>query len=175
MAFENIIGAKLQRRWLIAFGFGLVHGFGFSFALAESLQFAGAHLLTSLLSFNVGVELGQLFVLAITVPILELLFRKWLPEVMGVIVLSAFLAHTGWHWFLERGADTLQYDFVAPVVNAAFLATMLRWLMLGLIVAGTAWWLRGLYGWIGRRFGAPGAAPPARPVSDAREPAVSEG
>jgi len=35
-----------------------VHGFGFSFALRESLQFAGSHLLTSLLSFNVGVELG---------------------------------------------------------------------------------------------------------------------
>jgi hypothetical protein len=175
MAFENIIGAKLQRRWLIAFGFGLVHGFGFSFALAESLQFAGAHLLTSLLSFNVGVELGQLFVLAITVPILEILFRKWLPEVMGVIALSAFLAHTGWHWFLERGADTLQYDFVAPVMNAAFLATMLRWVMLGLIVAGTAWGLRGLYGWIGRRFGAPGHEPQTRPISDAREPAVSEG
>lgn len=37
MALENIVGAKLQRRWLIAFGFGLVHGFGFSFALRESL------------------------------------------------------------------------------------------------------------------------------------------
>ena len=50
MAFENIIGAQLNRRWMIAFGFGLVHGFGFSFALSESLQFAGAHLLTSLLA-----------------------------------------------------------------------------------------------------------------------------
>ena len=48
MALENIVGAKLERRWLIAFGFGLVHGFGFSFALRESLQFAGTHLATSL-------------------------------------------------------------------------------------------------------------------------------
>lgn len=90
MAFENIIGAKLHRRWMIAFGFGLIHGFGFSFALSESLQFAGAHLLTSLLSFNVGVELGQLFVLALTIPVLNFLFSRWLPEVMGTIVLSAF-------------------------------------------------------------------------------------
>src|SRR5204863_9242472 len=60
MALENIVGAKLHRRWLITFGFGLVHGFGFSFALRQTLQFAGSHLLTSLLSFNVGVELGQL-------------------------------------------------------------------------------------------------------------------
>ena len=75
MALENIVGPKLERRALIAFGFGLVHGFGFSFALRESLQFAGAHLATSLVAFNVGVELGQLFVLALAVPALVLLFR----------------------------------------------------------------------------------------------------
>ena len=44
MAFENIVGPKLERRWIIAFAFGLVHGFGFSFILRNSLQFAGAHL-----------------------------------------------------------------------------------------------------------------------------------
>ena len=122
MAFENIIGAKLQRRWMIAFGFGLIHGFGFSFALSESLQFAGAHLITSLLSFNVGVELGQLVVLALTVPVLDFLFRRWLPEVLGTIVLSAFLAHTGWHWMTERGAELIQYDFRVPVMDIAFAA-----------------------------------------------------
>jgi hypothetical protein len=51
--------------------FGLVRGFGFSFALRESLQFAGVHLLTSLLSFNVGVELGQLLVVATLIPALN--------------------------------------------------------------------------------------------------------
>lgn len=152
MAFENIIGAKLQRRWAIAFGFGLVHGFGFSFALSESLQFAGAHLLTSLVAFNVGVELGQLFVLIIAVPVLSLLFKKWLPELMGVIALSAFLAHTGWHWFLDRGSDLLAYDFGAPAASAELGATLMRWLMLALIVVGTLWGLRALYGWMGRRF-----------------------
>ncbi|HUP51733.1 MAG TPA: HupE/UreJ family protein [Longimicrobiales bacterium] len=146
MAFENIIGAKLERRWLIAFGFGLIHGFGFSFALSESLQFAGAHLLTSLLSFNVGVELGQLFVLAITVPLLEILFRKWLPELMGTIALSALLAHTGWHWMTERGGELLQYNFTVPAMTAAFAATLLRWVMLGLIVVGVGWILKGVFG-----------------------------
>src|SRR5256885_12830231 len=72
MALENIVGPKLERRWMIAFGFGLVHGFGFSFALRESLQFAGAHLAASLIAFNVGVELGQIFVLALAVPALVL-------------------------------------------------------------------------------------------------------
>ncbi len=151
MAFENIIGAKLERRWMIAFGFGLVHGFGFSFALRESLQFAGAHLLTSLLSFNVGVELGQLLVLAVTVPILSLLFRKWLPELMGTIVLSAFLAHTGWHWMIERGAALLQYQFSVPLMNLALAATLLRWVMLGLIIVGAVWILRGAFGALARR------------------------
>ena len=60
MALENIVGSNMQRRWMITFVFGLVHGFGFSFALRETLQFAGPHLLTALLAFNVGVELGQL-------------------------------------------------------------------------------------------------------------------
>ena len=142
MAFENILGAKLKNRWMIAFSFGLVHGFGFSFALSEVLQFGGSHLLTSLVSFNVGVEFGQLFVLALTVPLLEFLFRKVLPEVGGIVVLSALLAHTGWHWMTERGGQLIQYDFRVPIVGAGFTATALRWLMLVLIIFGTGWLLK---------------------------------
>jgi hypothetical protein len=102
MALENIVGVRTGRRWMVAFAFGLVHGFGFSFALRESLQFAGSHLLTSLLSFNIGVELGQLLVLAIAVPAIELLFRHGIAERMGTIILSAFVAHTGLHWLADR-------------------------------------------------------------------------
>ena len=106
MALENIVGgATVHRRWMIAFGFGLVHGFGFSFALKETLQFAGSHLLTSLLGFNIGVELGQLMVLALLVPAIELLFRHVVAERMGTIILSAIVAHTGWHWMIgPRGS-----------------------------------------------------------------------
>jgi len=146
MAFENILGSTLKNRWMVAFGFGLVHGFGFSFALSESLQFAGAHLLTSLLSFNVGVEFGQLFVLALVVPVLTFLFNRWLPPVMGVVVLSAVLAHTGWHWMIERGGALIQYDFAMPALDAAFAATLMRWLMLGLIIGGAGWALRSGFG-----------------------------
>ncbi len=140
MALENIAGGNaeqsLQRRWIIAFAFGLVHGFGFSFALRETLQFAGAHLLTSLLSFNVGVELGQLLVLALLLPLLAALFRFVVAERMGTISLSALVAHTGWHWLLERGERLRQFNW--PALNAASLAVALRWLMLLLIVAGLA-------------------------------------
>src|SRR5262245_36159418 len=101
MALENIVGKEVSRRWLIAFGFGLVHGFGFSFALRQSLQFAGSHLLLSLLSFNIGVELGQLLVLLLLLPLLWLLFRHVVAERIGIIILSALVAHTGWHWMIE--------------------------------------------------------------------------
>jgi hypothetical protein len=103
MALENIVGvSSVHRRWIITFGFGLVHGFGFSFALHETLQFAGSHLVTSLLAFNVGVELGQILVLAVLVPLLTLLFRYVVAERIGTIILSAFIAHTAWHWAVER-------------------------------------------------------------------------
>jgi hypothetical protein len=139
MALENIVSPPLTRRWLITFGFGLVHGFGFSFALRESLQFAGSHLLTSLLSFNIGVELGQLLVLAVLVPALDLLFRFVVAERMGTIILSALVAHTAWHWLIERGERLTQYTFAWPELTPAFLAGTMRWLMLAMIVAGVVW------------------------------------
>jgi hypothetical protein len=138
MALENIVGkTRIQRRWLIACGFGLIHGFGFSFALGQTLQFAGSHLLTSLLSFNVGVELGQLLVLALLIPVLEVLFRFVVAERMGTIILSAIVAHTGWHWMIDR-ADRLR-QFKWPAMDASFLASAMRWLMLIVIVAGVIW------------------------------------
>jgi hypothetical protein len=142
MALENIVSPVLGRRWLITFGFGLVHGFGFSFALRESLQFAGSHLLTSLLSFNVGVELGQLLVLAVLVPALDVLFRFVVAERMGTIILSALVAHTAWHWMIERGERLAQFSFTWPELTLAFFASAMRWAMLGLIVAGVLWVVR---------------------------------
>ena len=96
----------LSRRWIIAFAFGIVHGFGFSFALRESLQFAGDHLITALFGFNIGVEIGQLAVLLVLVPALDLLFRTCVPERLGMIILSALVAHTAWHWMIERGGSS---------------------------------------------------------------------
>ena len=139
MALENVIGAKVERRWMIAFGFGLVHGLGFSFALQQTLQFAGSHFFTSLVSFNVGVELGQLLVLVIVVPVVSLLFRYAVAERVGTIILSVFVAHTGWHWMLERGATLSQFSL--PTLDAAFLASAMRWLILLVLVAGTLWLL----------------------------------
>ena len=137
MALENIVGTRVQRRWVIALGFGLVHGFGFSFALQQTLQLAGSHMLTSLLSFNLGIELGQLLVLALLVPILEVLFRFVVAERIGTIILSALVAHTGWHWMLERGDRLRQFGW--PVLSAAALASAMRWLMLLLVLTAAVW------------------------------------
>jgi hypothetical protein len=129
---------------MVAFGFGLVHGFGFSFALKHGLQFAGTHLVTSLLSFNVGVELGQLLVLLLFIPLLQALFRFVVAERVGTIIVSALVAHTGWHWMLERAGQLTQYRFEWPELNPALLAAGMRWLMLIVSVAGVLWWYRGL-------------------------------
>jgi hypothetical protein len=143
MALENIVGSVgVHRRLVITFGFGLVHGFGFSFALRETLQFAGTHMLTSLLSFNIGVELGQLLVLALLIPALDLLFRYVVKERMGTIILSAFIAHTSWHWLEDRASRLSQFHFEWPAFTAAQLATLLSWLIGLVLLAGVAWFLR---------------------------------
>lgn len=160
MTFENIVSAArsprdggsasavsvddhaLNRRWAVAFGFGLIHGFGFSFALRESLQFAGSHLLTSLLAFNVGVELGQLLVLIVLVPALNLLFRYVVAERIGTILLSALVAHTGWHWATERGGALL--EFPVPVLNTDLMLTTVRMLFVMVFASALAWLVFGV-------------------------------
>src|SRR2546430_1459823 len=139
MALENIVGSNIERRWMITFAFGLVHGFGFSFALRQTLQFAGSHLLTSLLSFNVGVELGQLLVLLLLVPALELLFRYGVAERIGTIILSAIIAHTAWHWMTERAETLRQFKFGWPALTATFMLTVVRWLLIGVSLAAAVW------------------------------------
>jgi hypothetical protein len=139
MALENIVGTRWQRRWIIAFSFGLVHGFGFSFVLNETLQFAGSHLLTSLLAFNLGVELGQVLVVLLVVPLLNLAFRNARAERIGTIILSALLAHSGWHWMSDRAAAFAQYDVSWPAMSPVSLGTALQWLLIGVATAAAVW------------------------------------
>jgi hypothetical protein len=145
MAFENIVGANLQRRWVVTFGFGLIHGFGFSFLLRERLQFAGSHLVTSLLAFNVGVEIGQLLVLVITIPALALIFRYVVAERIGTILMSALVAHTAWHWATDRGTRLLGYRWTA--IGLSDVAAFLRLAMV-IVAAAFLMWLVTL--WIGK-------------------------
>jgi HupE/UreJ protein len=178
MALENIVAKNVsaasaasafERRWMITFGFGLVHGFGFSFALRQTLQFAGTHLLTSLLAFNVGVELGQLLVLVVLIPALVVLFRYLVEERLGTIILSALVAHTAWHWMTDRYSVLRQFRFAMPVIDAAFLAMAMRWGMLVVILIG-AYWLIGSLKPAAKALGRPLQA-----LQTAEDPEAAEG
>ena len=117
-----------------------MHGFGFSFALQETLQFAGRHLVASLVAFNLGVELGQLLVLLLLVPILALAFRFVVSERVGIIIASALVTHTAWHWMVERGSTLGEYAWSLPGPGA--LATVARLLMVVVAVIGVVWLAR---------------------------------
>jgi len=154
MALENIlnaaggeVGGDVVRRWIVAFAFGIVHGFGFSFALRETLQFAGDHLLTALFGFNLGVEIGQLAALVVLVPALALFFRFVIAERLGIIVLSALVAHTAWHWMLDRGSELAKFPL--PTLDAAFLASLMRGMLAVLILVAAVWVVNG---WLVRRM-----------------------
>jgi hypothetical protein len=135
MALENIVGADLKRRWLLTGLFGLVHGFGFSYGLKENLQFAGQHLLVSLFAFNVGIEIGQVAVLAVMLPALALLRRYVLAGRTGVIILSALIAHIAWHWMIDRGDILWKTEW--PRLDAASIAILARWVA-GVLLAAAA-------------------------------------
>ena len=148
LTLENIVlpADRLEHRWMMAFGFGLIHGFGFSFALAEQLQFAGSHLLMALASFNVGVEIGQLLVLALALPLLGWLHRRVGAdrERLLTIVGSAVVAHTAWHWMTERGATLGEYrgSFGLPALDATFGLDLLRFALLAALALALALALR---------------------------------
>jgi len=151
MAVENLLRPNLQWRWLVAGFFGLVHGFGFSFALANELQFAGSHLLLSLLAFNVGIEFGQLLLLALVLPgLLLLVSRRPAEERIVVAVISAFVAHSAWHWMTERWAVLLKTDW--PAFNDGLLATAA---VAMLVILALVLFLKGLARGDGQRNQAP--------------------
>jgi hypothetical protein len=103
-ALNNLRGTIERRRWVMAFVFGLVHGFGFASVLADLGLPQGA-LVLALVGFNLGVELGQMAIVVAFVPIAfwlrtTLFYRKGVLTVGSVLV--ALIA--GW-WFIQRAFD----------------------------------------------------------------------
>lgn len=100
VAVENILGGESRHRLAVVFAFGLLHGLGFAGTLSFTDDLS-LRLLGSLLSFNLGIEVGQAIVIALVFPLLLLLRRlSW----SGVVHLAAtgLAALFGLIWFVQR-------------------------------------------------------------------------
>lgn len=98
-ALNNLWPVLRSKRWLIAFGLGLIHGFGFASVLTD-LGLPTEALLLALLAFNLGVESGQLAIVTVFVPLAYLLRQHWLYRraiLQAGSLLIALLA-CGWFW-----------------------------------------------------------------------------
>ena len=103
VAVENILTPELTpTRLLLVFAFGLLHGLGFAGVLAE-LGLPRSEFLPALLSFNVGVEAGQLAVIGLAILLLGLPFRHrdWYRQRV-VVPASCLIAAVGLYWSVER-------------------------------------------------------------------------
>jgi HupE / UreJ protein len=102
-ALNNIWPRVIGRLWMVAFGFGLMHGFGFASVLAD-LGLPRDALVLALVGFNVGVELGQLAIVIVFLPLAYALrrsafYRRWV--MVGGSVLISLLAAV---WLVERAS-----------------------------------------------------------------------
>lgn len=108
-AANNIWPVVTRRVWAMALVFGLVHGLGFASVLA-SLGLPQESLLVSLLAFNVGVELGQLAIVAVALPLIYLLAAPRLGW-KSMPVANALIIAVGLAWFSDRALGTALMPF----------------------------------------------------------------
>jgi len=103
-AANNLWPMVSGRRWMVAFGFGLIHGFGFASVLAE-LGLPQATLVLSLVGFNLGVEAGQLAIVAVFLPVVFLLRNTQFYQ-RGIFVGGSLLTMAiAALWLAERALD----------------------------------------------------------------------
>ena len=103
-ALNNIRPVVYQKRWVVAFLFGLIHGFGFASVLAD-LGLPQEALLTALVGFNLGVEAGQLAIVAVFLPIAYNMRRTVLYRRIILVGGSAIIAALAAAWMAERAFD----------------------------------------------------------------------
>ncbi len=100
-ALNNIFPLFQGRRWMVAFGFGLIHGFGFASVLAD-LGLPRDALLLALVGFNLGVETGQLAIVAVFLPFAFGLRRSWFYQYVVLIGGSVLISLLAAIWLVER-------------------------------------------------------------------------
>jgi len=107
-ALNNLRGAIEKKRWVMAFVFGLIHGFGFASALADLGLPQGA-LALALVGFNLGVEVGQMAIVVVFVPIAFALRRTTFYRKHVLTIGSLVVAAIAAYWFAQRA-----FDFQGP-------------------------------------------------------------
>jgi hydrogenase/urease accessory protein HupE len=100
VAIENMTKWKLKKRWIITLLFGLIHGFGFAGILQE-MQLSSSTVASSLLFFNLGVEIGQIAIIALVFPLL-VMARKYKRFPAFVTTSSTLIMAMGLFWFVQR-------------------------------------------------------------------------
>jgi HupE/UreJ protein len=100
----NLYANMAQRRWLFAFLFGLIHGFGFANVLMD-LRLPQGSLLLSLVSFNVGVEIGQLAIVALFLPVAYAFRQSYAYQLIVVRIGSLAVVVVALLWLAERTLD----------------------------------------------------------------------
>ncbi len=103
-ALDNLWPFLPRKRWLVAFTFGLLHGFGFASVLID-LKLPASALALSLFGFNVGVELGQLILVAILVPLAYVSRSSWGYTRIALRTGSVAIAAVSLGWLLERSLN----------------------------------------------------------------------
>ncbi len=103
-AVQNIRGVVDSKRWVMAFGFGLIHGFGFASVLAD-LGLPQNALITALVGFNVGIEGGQLAIVAVFLPLAFWLRKTKFYQVNVFKWGSGLIALLALYWFVQRAFD----------------------------------------------------------------------
>ncbi|MDJ0863578.1 MAG: HupE/UreJ family protein [Gammaproteobacteria bacterium] len=104
-ALNNLYPLVYRRRALIAFLLGLVHGLGFATVLAD-LELPGGTLAVALAGFNLGVETGQLAIVAVFLPVAFRLRAGWVYRRIALGLGSAVVAVIAGTWLIERSLDT---------------------------------------------------------------------
>lgn len=103
-ALNNLYPVLDRRLWILAFLFGLVHGFGFASVLRD-LELPQASLLLALVSFNLGVEAGQLAIVTVLMPIAFALRASWFYQRLALSAGSLLIVTLASVWLVERALE----------------------------------------------------------------------
>ena len=114
-ALNNLFPIILKRRWVVAFMFGLIHGFGFAAVLAD-LGLQNGTLIIALLGFNLGVEIGQIGILSIYLPISYAIRKTWVYKYMLFYMGSIIIIGIASVWFIERSLNIELFKAV-PIMS----------------------------------------------------------